>query len=292
MAWSTVSTEIQNPARGKAKSMTAKQIRYFGTKRQKAALKAKRSKARHHHSSAKHRARTNPPKTKKRAKARHTTRKTKRKSSHRPRTVKRNPELVSFLLGNPAKRRSKGMAHKHKKRAKARHSKNAGTRRRTRVTRHTRRRGNPAGIPLKDFAYGGVGALGGFVGSAWLPQLILGSGNVGWTGYGVTALAAIGLTILTHMIFPRQRAITFGVAAGGGANLLRRIITDQTPFGSYVAGAGMGDYMVANWGPPLMTNGLHSAMAAPYGTGVPAIQSSGVSMTDMADIGGGYHRPC
>ena len=49
MAYSVVDTHIQNPANGKRRSMaktrrkmSAKQIKHFGTKRQKAALKARR----------------------------------------------------------------------------------------------------------------------------------------------------------------------------------------------------------------------------------------------------------
>jgi hypothetical protein len=296
MAVSTVDIHIQNPA-GKRSNMTAKQIKYFGSKRQKAALKAHRKKARH--SSAKKRhapAKRNaaPKKHRKVSTHLHSSAKKRKKSSHRSRTVKRNTgmELVTFVAGNSARRKT-GMAHSKKKRKKssAASRRNAGTRRKKSTHHHSRRRGNPAGIPLKDFAFGGAGVLGGFLGSAAIPQMILGGSNTGMTGYAVTAAAGIGLTILTHMFFPRQRALTFGVGAGAAANLLRRIISDQTPFGGYLSNPGLGDYMVANWGPPLMTNGLQSAIAAPYGTGVTA--SSGVSMSDMADIGGGRGmRPC
>jgi len=182
------------------------------------------------------------------------------------------------------------MARRRKKRAVARRH-NAGTRRRRHVS-HRRHHRNPAGIGSpKQWLFGGAGALAGFVGSAAIPQMVLGASNTGVTGYVGTAAATIGLALLSAFLLPRQQAVTFGVAAGGFANLLRRIITDQTPFGSYLSTqGGMGDYMVSNWGPPLMTNGLQSALAAPYGTAVAA--SSGVSMGDMADIGGGYHRPC
>lgn len=186
------------------------------------------------------------------------------------------------------------MAKRRKRRAVARH-RNAGTQRRKHVThrRHSRRF-NPAGIPLKDFAFGGVGVLAGFVGSAAVPQMILGAGNTGVYGYAVTAAAAIGLAILSHMVFPRQKAITFGVAAGGVANLLRRVISDQTPFGSLVSGTGMGDYMVANWGPPRMSDGLHSAMAEAAGTpwsgGGMVTASSGVTGQDAMDVRAS--RPC
>ena len=163
---------------------------------------------------------------------------------------------------------------------------------------HRRRsRRNPSmgaiGSP-KTWLMGGAGALAGFLGSAAIPQLVLGSGNTGATGYAVTAGAAIGMGLLSHFLLPRQQAVTFGVVAGGFANLLRRVISDQTPFGSYLSNTGMGDYMVANWGPPRMVNGLQSAMAEAPGTawsgGGGMITSSGVSSQDMADMRAS--RPC
>jgi hypothetical protein len=310
MAVSTVDVHIQNPA-GKGKRMTAKQIRYFGTKRQKAALRANRSKKRKRHSVKRRQApaakrRNAAPRRRKHSVRRNTARphqgprcnpaprKRRRKTSHRRRTVKRNPELVSFLLGNPATKRRKKVAHtrRRKKRSAASRS-NAGTRRR-RTVHHSSRR-NPAGIPLKDFAFGGAGVLAGFLGSAALPQMFMGAANTGVTGYALTAAAGIGLTILAHM-FVKNRSVTFGVGAGAAANLLRRIVTDQTPFGPYLSNSGMGDYMVANWGPPRMSNGLQSAMAEAPGTpwsgggGGMIATSSGISAQDMSDIRAG--RPC
>ena len=148
--------------------------------------------------------------------------------------------------------------------------------------------GNP-----KTWVMGGAGALAGFVGSAALPQLVLGSGNTGVAGYAATAAAAVGLGLLSHFLLPRQMAVTAGVVAGGFGNLLRRVITDQTPFGSYVSGMGMGDYMVANWGPPRMNNGLFSAIAEAPGTawnGPSVMQTSGIGAQDFADIRSS--RPC
>ena len=299
MAYSVVDTHIQNPASaGKGKrmaktrrKMSAKQIKHFGTKRQKAALKARR------HAPAKKRntARRAAPR---RAAPRKNTARKRPNTSHRRRT-KRNPELVSFLLGNPAKRSNKGMARSRKKtRRAASHRSNAGTRRR-RVTKHVahrRHHRNPGmgsiGSP-KTWVMGGAGALAGFVGSAAIPQMILGSGNTGMAGYAATAAAAVGLGLLSHFLLPRQMAVTAGVVAGGFGNLLRRIISDQTPFGSYVSNTGMGDYMVANWGPPRMSSGLTSAMAEAPGTawsGANFTMSSGVGVQDLADIRSA--RPC
>ena len=296
MAYSVVDTHIQNPARaGKGKhmaktrrKMSAKQIKHFGTKRQKAALKARR------HAPAKKR---NPVRARRAAPRKATARK-RPTTSHRRRT-KRNPELVSFLLGNPAKRSSKGMARSRKKTKRAAsHRSNAGTRRRrvTKAVSPRRRRSNPGmgsiGSP-KTWVMGGAGALAGFVGSAAIPQMILGAGNTGVAGYAATAAAAVGLGLISHFLLPRQMAVTAGVVAGGFANLLRRVITDQTPFGSYVSGMGMGDYMVANWGPTRMQNGLYSAIAEAPGTawnGPSVMTTSGIGAQDFADIRSA--RPC
>src|ERR1700691_4844749 len=69
MATATIETRIANPARkGKkkmAKKLSAKQLKYFGTKRQKPAARASRSKKRNA-PKAKHRPRTKPKATKRR----------------------------------------------------------------------------------------------------------------------------------------------------------------------------------------------------------------------------------
>lgn len=195
------------------------------------------------------------------------------------------------------------MARSRKKtRRAASHRSNAGTRRRRRTTRvmhrSRSRRRNPSAIGSpQQWLFGGAGVLAGFVSSAAIPQMILGTGNTGATGYAVTAAAAIGLGFLSHFLLPRQQAVTVGVVSGGIANLIRRIINDQTPFGSFLSMSGMGDYMVANWGPPRMNNGLFSAMAEAPGTpwggsgsGGGMITSSGVGIQDMADIRSA--RPC
>ncbi len=193
------------------------------------------------------------------------------------------------------------MARSRKKTRRAASRRNAGTRRRRTIKAvHHRRRRNPGmtgaiGSP-QTWLMGGAGVLAGFVGSSAIPQMLLTSSNTGMTGYAATAAAAIGLGFLAHM-FVKKPAVTAGVLAGGFANLLRKIISDQTPFGSYLAMSGMGDYMVANWGPPRMNNGLFSAMAEAPGTAWGGagssggmITSSGVGIQDMADIRSA--RPC
>ncbi len=186
----------------------------------------------------------------------------------------------------------------------ASHRNTAGTRRRrVRANPHRRRgtRRNPSmgavGSP-KTWLMGGAGALAGFIGSAAIPQMFLGAGNVGISGYAATAAATLGLGFLAHMLMPRQQAVTIGVVSGGFANLIRRVISDNTPYGQFLSSTpGMGDYMVANWGPPIMQNGLQSAMAtapgAPWGQGGyggMVTSSGGVSSQDLADMRSS--RPC
>ncbi len=281
-------------AKTKRRNLSAKQIRAgFGGKRRKAAAKSR----------PKHRARTKAaaPRKKRRAavKSNPAPRKRKRAVAKRsPVKRRRNPELVSFLLGNPAKRSTKKMA-KTRKRKRAVSRSNAGTRRRAtkRTTRRTHRhRSNPGGIGnATTILFGGAGVLGGFVGSAALPQMVLGAGNTGVAGYAATAAAGIGLAMLAHYLFPRKPAIAMGVGMGAAANVIRRVISDNTPYGPFLSNNGMGDYMVANWGPPRMNNGLFSAMAEAPGTqwnagGSGMITSSGVGIQDMADIRSA--RPC
>jgi hypothetical protein len=49
--------------------------------------------------------------------------------------------------------------------------------------------------------------------------------------------------------------------------------------------------MVANWGPPIMTDGLNSPMAS-ITTNAGVTASSGINMLDYADIRSGGSRPC
>jgi hypothetical protein len=272
MAFSVVDTHIQNPARragGRKKmakarrKMSAKQIKHFGTKRQKAALRARRSRP-------KHRTRTNPPKgggrvisgygstvmnpRRKRRKNPGGSHKIvingarKRRKVAKRSAVKRRknptPMILSWAAGNPAKRsKTVARSRKRSRRATAKRS-NAGRRRVTRrVIHHRRRRSNPAGLgrPM-DWLQGGAGVIAGVVGTRAIPQLVLGASNTGPMGYIANAVAAVGLGWLTHMVFPRNAVLTTSVIAGGFAGLLSRIIADKTPFGAQLSLTGLGDY--------------------------------------------------
>jgi hypothetical protein len=212
-----------------AKRMTLKQKKFFGSKRQRASAKSALSRKR----------RTT---TKKRRVApRKQNRPRTRVAAHRPRR-KRNLGEVVYLLGNPAKRR-KGMAAKRKTvRHRAGTKRNAG-RRRNKVTHRRRRQSNPANI--MGYAKAGAAVVGGAVGSKAATQLVLGSSNTGLMGYFGNAVATVALGWGAHLAF-RDKLISQMVIAGGFAQIIVRILTDQTPYGSVLANAGVGDYQT-NW---------------------------------------------
>ena len=253
MAYSVVETKIQNPARGKGKKMaktrrkmSAKQIKHFGTKRQKAALKAK------------HRKRTNPPSGgggRRVISGYGSTVMNPRKREKNPgnhkivinsaRKRRKNPvpQILVWGAGNPAKRRTTKVAKKRKKYATAKRS-NAGRRSAPKkiIKRH-KSRSNPGalGRPM-DWLQGGAGVIAGVVGTRAIPQMLMGSSNTGPMGYGANAVTAVALGWVTHMLFPRNQTLVTAVIAGGFAGLLSRIIADKTPFGAQLSLTGLGDH--------------------------------------------------
>ena len=149
---------------------------------------------------------------------------------------------------------------KSRKKASARHHHNAGRRSKKQTTRKRHR--NPAGLgrPM-DWVQGGLGVLGGVIGTRALPQMLLGPGNAGPTGYAANAVAALALGWGAHMLF-KKPIITTAVVAGGFASLFSRIIADRTPFGAQFSLSGLGDwsglglYQKSNYPyPPRVQNG-------------------------------------
>ena len=280
MAWSTVDTHIQNPAKRTGKrmaktrrKMSAKQIKHFGTKRQKAALKARRHAPATKRNPPKgggrvisgygstvmnpHRKRRNPPKGGRVISGYGSTVMNPRKrrkrnpgnhkiviNSARKRRKNPTPMILSWAAGNPAKR-STSVARSRKKRRKvyatAKRS-NAGRRPARKVIRH-RRRSNPGtlGKPM-DWLQGGAGVIAGVVGTRAIPQMLLGASNTSYTGYAANAVTAVALGWLTNMLFKGNSVLVTSVIAGGFAGLLSRIIADKTPFGAQLSLTGLGDH--------------------------------------------------
>jgi len=128
------------------------------------------------------------------------------------------------------------------------HKRNTVTRRRRRANpfmkRRVMHRRNPGG-KVMSYVVSGAAVVGGAVGSKAVTQLVLGTKNTGATGYAGNAVATGLLGWLSHMVF-RDKSISQMVIAGGIAQILVRFMSDQTPYGSYLSGAGLGDYMT-NW---------------------------------------------
>lgn len=122
-----------------------------------------------------------------------------------------------------------------------------------------------------------VGALGSKLGA----QLVLGTNNTGVVGYaGNLAIGGV-LWFLADKVMKNKTAAS-GVIAGTVAQLILRLINDYTPFGSYLASAGMGDYQMQSYVTPQIltdpTNNSNILMPNGWGAPTPAIAAPAASM--------------
>lgn len=303
MATTTVKTIIANPAgdRRKGNSMkrlSAKQIKAgFGGKRRQAALKRKaRPKAQKRHRPATREHKPNPSRPKKQVRATAYRPKKRKKStakSHRPRTKHNSPGILMLTSGNPAQRRNKSMAKKRKKKARATASRsNAGrSRARKHMKRRIHRQRNPSGFlgrPM-DWVIGGAGVLAGGTLSTIIPQALLGEKNTGAVGYVATGVTALGLGWAAHAFFKRTPVLAGAVVAGGFGALLRRVITDKTPYGSALDSAGVGDYIAWNYSQPQRAVGYNAGTIDQSWMSGGGVTAGGVpdwSGTDLGRRGG------
>ncbi len=284
MAIATRRVLIANPAR--RRKMSAKQIRYFGTNRQKAALRANRGthRPRSHKRNTAHRKRTSP------------------------RAVRRNlGEQVLLTLGNPAsKRRTMAKARKHRARSRSndpgrKRTNDPGRRRsrrraqsnprrrniarQNRAVRHNRRRRNPMGGSWSAEVVQALYIIAGAIGSKLGAQMVLGTSNTGVMGYGAN-LAAGGILAWAAKGILKNDAAAKGIFAGAVVQVVLRLITDYTPFGQYASLQGVGDYMASNWvTPQRYVDGLHSAqieMPSGWGPAPLVMASSGANANAVA----------
>lgn len=218
--------------KNRARHMSAKQIRIFGTPRQKAALRRKRAGS--------------------------GSRKKKNRSHHHRKNA---GEIVGFTLANTGRR--KGHSHmaktkSNRKRSHARKGHHAGghSKRHHYMKQnkgHRRRRrnigggGGPGGVG--HIAMNAVFVIAGALGSKLLTQMVLGSNNVGLIGYAGNAVAGGALWFVTEKVM-RNRVASNGVIAGTAVQIILRLINDYTPFGQYVAQLGMGDYQAQSFVTP------------------------------------------
>lgn len=199
-------------------------------------------------------------------------------------------EIVGFSLasGNPGRK----AGHMKKKSAKkssrprgygaSKYRSNPGRKGSHSVKHYRRRRGNPGmlgglGGDVTNAVFVIVGALGSKLGA----QAVLGSNNVGLIGYVANAAAGGILWFLTEKVM-HNRAAASGVIAGTLVQIILRVINDYTPFGSYVAQLGMGDYQMQSFvTPQVLVDPWNSAdIAIPPGWGpaaAPAALPAGTS---------------
>jgi hypothetical protein len=182
----------------------------------------------------------------------------------------RNPgDIIGFTMaaGNPGRKQGGKVAQTKKKykksshrntgvsKAKRSYKKNPGSPRRSH--HHTKKyRRNPvsAGGGFGGSGVGGlvtnavfviVGALGSKLGT----QAVLGTNNVGVIGYAGNAAIGGVLWFITEKLM-KNRAASAGIISGVLVQILLRVINDYTPFGSYVAQLGMGDYQAQSFVTP------------------------------------------
>lgn len=262
--------------------LTAKQIKFFGTAAQKAGLKRRRATSRTGSSKVR--------KTVNRA-----------RTYHRPRksTARKNPGDILSLVLNPGGRKGKKMAATRKRRKSSASSggrvrrrrrsvANPGHRRRRRTMsnpaprrrsrrnyghrRRTNRRRNP-GFSGGGFSHDimqAVAAFGGFFGSKLATQLVMGAGNTGVAGYMGNAAATAALAIIAGVFPPTKKLVTM-IVAGGAIQIISRVLSDNTAFGTLTSQLGVGDYQMQNFvTPQRLTDPLNSAaIEIPDGWGAP-----------------------
>ena len=230
-----------------------------------------------------------------------------------------NPgEILGFVLGpagNPGrkkggsmvrartKKRNRGAAtrtnrpHRRRRTSSHRRRTNPGMRMMTRKNRgrhsnpgirrhHRHHRRNPGmlgdiGPMFTNAVFVIVGALGSKLGA----QAVLGTNNVGIVGYGANAAAGGIMWFLAEKVM-KNRAAANGIIAGTVVQILLRIINDYTPFGSYVANLGMGDYQMQSFVTPqiLVDPWRNADIRIPAGWGASAPMSATAGPRQM---GGG-----
>jgi hypothetical protein len=282
---------IANPARSRRRKMSAKQIKFFGTSAQRAALKRSRSAKR-------------------------------KRSNPRHRTRKNIGEIVSLSLGaaaNPARKRKVAkMAATHKRRARrtnrARSNAPRRRRRRTAVVHHRRRsvmrsnpprrrrsrrnpvvhrrrhtyRRNPLGAGWGQTFTEGLAILSGLLGSKYVAQMVLGSSNTGIIGY-VANLAVGGIGGWAAGSFLKKPKLGQSFFIGSVMEVIVRVLEDYTPAGSFIQSMGVGDYFASNFvTPQRYVDALNSAQVQIPGGWAPTtvIQSNAAPAGAVASMGG------
>jgi len=149
-----------------------------------------------------------------------------------------------------------------------------------------------------------IAAFGGYFGSKLATQLVMGSGNTGVAGYMGNAAATAALAIIAGVFPPTKKLVTM-VVAGGAIQIIARVLSDNTAFGTLTSQLGVGDYQMQNFvTPQRLQDPLNSAaIEIPSGWGAaPAVVVSsnappgatpahGTSGYASAGMGRGLYSP-
>jgi hypothetical protein len=273
---------LVNPAKKKRRKrrnrpLTAKQIKFFGTKAQKAARKRRRK-----------------PAARKAKPVRSVPRKRRRNAARR-----RRPNVGSIIslglpMGNPAKKK-----RRTKKMAKRKTTRRRRARANTTTTHRRRRRSNPVKVIYRarkkrsngrrgrrrNPSVGGVTSMlvkGGYTilgaaGSRSLTQAVLGTSNAGVFGYAGNAVSAMLLGWGAKKFLGAEAAKH--VTLGGFVGIALRLLQDFTPFGKAFAlsgGGDMGALLPSNFVEPPLYSGDGALRQVPAGWGAPAPEANGM----------------
>jgi len=178
-------------------------------------------------------------------------------------------------------RRKRNRTSSHHRRNYRRKRKNpvmsfSGHRRSSRRNYHRRRNPSIGGMSGSDFLKLGGGAVVGSMGSKFLTQLVLGSGNTGVMGYGAQGVATAILAWAASKFAGTD--IAKGVAAGGIAAIFLRIWQEQiaqTSPASVMSGLGdpdvcdhLGAYISSGFPVPTVSGRQGNYLFVPPNAGV------------------------
>lgn len=189
-----------------------------------------------------------------------------------PRRRRRSNKSAS---GRRYHRRRRSVANPHHRRRRRMVANPAHRRRRNRRNyTHHRRRRNPGGGgegSFKNAITQGLSFMGGYFGSKFVTQAIMGTNNTSTMGYLGNAAATAALAIMAH-VFPPTRKYSMAIVAGGATQILARVLSDNTAFGQLTSSLGVGDYQAQNFvTPQRLVDPLNSAqIEIPAGWGAPA----------------------
>lgn len=158
------------------------------------------------------------------------------------------------------KNRSKNHMTKHRKSHAASNPHRRSRKHNAANPHRRRRRSNPGDFgSAKDIAISAVSGLASAVATSQLPQMVLGTNNTGWTGYGANiAVAAIATFLAGKLAGPRAGQ---GALVGGAVIILDRFLTEQvSSLGPYISLAGVGDATAARMGTIRQGYYLHPTM--------------------------------